>query len=64
LQGFQELVQAEWAKPTQVFNPYLNVHIKLQRLGKKLKQWAKAKIGNNTVLLHAARQLIAILDVV
>jgi hypothetical protein len=64
LQGYQELVSAEWAKPTQVFNPYLNLHIKLQRLGKKLQRWARSKIGNNVVLLHAARKLIAILDVV
>jgi hypothetical protein len=47
-----------------VFNTYLNLHIKLQRLGKKLRAWARAKVGNNSILLHAARQLIAILYVV
>jgi hypothetical protein len=36
----------------------------LQRLGKELRAWARAKVGNNTVLLHATRHLIAILDVV
>jgi len=40
------------------------LHIKLQRTGKKLKEWAKSKIGNIKLLMCAARQLIGILDVV
>lgn len=40
------------------------LHTKLQRTGKKLKQWAKRKIGNNKLLLRAVKQLIWIFDVV
>ena len=47
-----------------VFNPFLKLHIKLSRTAKALKQWAKKTIGNSKLLLCAARQLIAILDVV
>ena len=41
-----------------------DLHIKLSRTAKALKQWAKKKIGNNRLLMIAARQLIGILDVV
>jgi len=41
-----------------------DMHIKLSRTAKALKQWAKKKIGNNKLLFIAARQLIGILDVV
>jgi len=47
-----------------IFNPFLRLHIKLSRTAKALKQWAKHTIGNNKLLICAARQLIAILDVV
>jgi hypothetical protein len=64
LPGYQEVVQGAWSRSVQVFNPYLRLHIKLQRTGKALRSWARAIIGNNKVLLHAARMLIGILDVV
>ena len=47
-----------------MFNPFLRLHIKLARTTKALKQWARRTIGNNRLLLCAAKQLIAILDVV
>ena len=47
-----------------VHNPFLRLHIKLSRTAKALKIWAKQNIGNNKLLLRAARQLIGILDVV
>ena len=47
-----------------VFNPFLRLHIKLSRTAKALRKWTKQKIGNNKLLHCAARQLIAILDVV
>jgi hypothetical protein len=62
LQGYQELIQTEWNRSMNVHNPFLNLHIKLQRLGKKLQVWARVKVGNNAVLLHAVRQLVAILN--
>ena len=45
-------------------NPFLRLHIKLQRTGAKLRQWSKSKIENVKLLLCAAKQLIGILDVV
>ena len=46
------------------FNPFLRLHIKFTRIAKALRKWAKKTIGNNKLLLCAARQLVAILDVV
>lgn len=62
--GYNEVVQAAWNRPVHVYNPFLRLHIKLARTAKALKQWAKKNIGNNKLLLRAARQLIGILDVV
>jgi hypothetical protein len=45
-------------------NPFLRFHVKLQRTAKALRQWAKSLIGNNGILLCAAKQLIGVLDVV
>ena len=45
-------------------NPFLRLHTKLQRTSTALRSWARSIIGNNRVLLCAARMLIAILDVV
>lgn len=64
LQGYQEVVQQAWARDVHVFNPLLRLHIKLQRTSKALRVWARRLIGNNKLLLCAARQLIGILDVV
>lgn len=47
-----------------VTNPYLRLHTKLQRTAVKLRQWARLKLGNNRLLMMAAKQLIWILDVV
>jgi hypothetical protein len=64
LQGFAECVQEAWSKPVQATNPFLRLHIKLQRTSTKLRQWARGLLGNNKVLLCAAQKMIAILDVV
>lgn len=58
------MVAEAWNQPTRVYNPFLNLHIKMQRTGRKLKQWAKSKIGNNKMLMLAAKKLISILEVV
>ena len=64
LPGYSVTVQAVWNRPVHVYNPFLRLHIKLARTAKALKQWARKNIGNNKLLLTAARQLIGILDVV
>jgi hypothetical protein len=64
LQGYLDTVKEAWEKDLRVHNPFLRLHIKLQRTGKALKRWARAKIGNNMLLLCAARKLIGFLDVV
>ena len=64
LQGFNQVVQHAWQRPLVLQNPFLRLHTKLQRTGKKLKEWARSKIGNTKLLMCAARQLIGILDVV
>jgi len=64
LPRYSETVQAVWNQPIHVYNPFLRLHIKLARTAKALKQWARKNIGNNKLLLTAARQLIGILDVV
>ena len=64
LQGFSQVVGQAWQRPLALQNPFLRLHTKLQRTGKKLKDWAKSKIGNIKLLMYAARQLIGILDVV
>lgn len=45
-------------------NHFLRLHTKLQRTAKHLRSWARNKIGNNKLLMMAAKQLIGILDVV
>jgi len=64
LQGFNQVVQHAWQRPLVLQNLFLRLHTKLQRTGKKLKEWARSKIGNTKLLMCAARQLIGILDVV
>jgi len=61
--GYQEVVQHAWTQPVNVFNPFLRLHIKLTRTAKALRLWARKAVGNNKLVLCAARQLIAILDV-
>lgn len=64
IQGFQETVSAAWNQTLVLTNPFLKLHTKLQWTASKLKKWAKSKIGNNKLLLRAAKQLIGIFDVV
>lgn len=64
LQGYQEVVKEAWEKQLHLQNPFLRLHTKLQRTGNHLKKWARSKIGRNKLLLCAAKQLVAILDVV
>lgn len=64
MQGFLGVVAEAWNQPTGVHNAFLNLHIKLQKAGKKLKQWAKSKFGRNKMLMLAAKKLITILEVV
>jgi len=64
VQGYNEVVQLAWGQDLSVVNPFLRLHTKLQRTGKALRKWSRAKIGNVRLLLCAAKQLIGILDVV
>lgn len=64
LQGYQDIVAATWNKPINVTNRFLRLHVKLRRTSKTLRAWAKGLIGHNKLLLRAASQLIAIMDVV
>jgi hypothetical protein len=64
LQGYNEVVAGAWNKAVNVTNPFLRLHIKLKRTSVALRKWAKGLIGQNKVLMCAAGQLIAILDVV
>lgn len=64
LAGYNEVVANNWGRELQIINPFLRLHTKLQRTSKALRRWAKGLIGNNKVLLCAAKQLIGILDVV
>lgn len=63
LPGYLDVVSESWNQPTGVHNAYLNLHIKLQRTAKRLKQWARTKIGTNKMLMVAARKLIQVLDI-
>lgn len=62
--GYSEVVQAAWDEPVHIFNPFLRLHIKLSRTAKAIKHWSKKTLGNNKLLLRAARQPIGIFDVV
>jgi hypothetical protein len=64
LPGFSDVVAAAWARPLNIFNPFLCLHTKLQRVSKALRAWAKAIIGHKKLLLCATSKLIGILDVV
>jgi exonuclease III len=64
LPGFLQVVQEAWAGDPNVFNPFLSLHVKLQRTSKALRQWARRLVGNNKVLLCATAKLIGIIDVV
>lgn len=61
--GYREVVAEAWNHPTGVHNAFLNLHIKMQRTAKKLKQWAKSKIGRNRLLMTAAKKLIAVMEI-
>lgn len=47
LQGFMEVVKKAWEKLVRATNPFLRLHIKLQRTSKELRSWARSLIGNN-----------------
>jgi hypothetical protein len=64
LQNYNAVVAEAWNKQLSVANPFLRLHSKLQRTTRALRRWARGLIGNNKVLLRAAKQLIGILDVV
>ena len=64
LQGYHEVISEAWNKELHVVNPYLRLHTKMERTSKALRKWARSMIGNNRVLMCAARMLIGILDVV
>lgn len=51
------MVQHTWQQTLMIHNPFLLLHVKLQRTGRKLKAWARAPIGNVKPLLFAAKQL-------
>ena len=57
------MVQQTWNKQVRITNPFLCLHTKLQRTSTALRRWARSLIGNNRVLLCAAKMLIGILDV-
>ena len=57
------MVQQTWNKQVRITNPLLRLHTKLQRTSTALRRWARSLIGNNRVLLCAAKMLIGILDV-
>lgn len=62
--GYHEVVQQACEREINVMNPYLRLHIKLQRTSEALRNWSKAIIGKSKVLLCAVSKLIEILDVV
>lgn len=64
LPGYGDVLAAKWNRQTGVHNSFLNLHIKMQRTGKALKQWATTKLGNNRLLMVAARKLIAVMECV
>lgn len=49
--GYQDIIQQAWSQPTNEYNRFLNLHIKLERTGKALRKWARSKIGHNKLLL-------------
>ena len=64
IQRFREEVQQVWSRNLTIQNPFLKLYTKLQRTAKRMRGWARGIIGNNKLLMLAAKQLIAILDVV
>jgi hypothetical protein len=64
LPGFQQVVQDVWERGISATNPFLRLHIKLQRTARALRRWARGIIWNNRLLLCAADKLIGVLDVV
>eukprot|EP00267_Zea_mays_P032771 XP_008666548.1 uncharacterized protein LOC103645237 [Zea mays] len=63
LSGYSNVVENAWNRQLTIFNPFLRLHTKLQRTAKALRKWSKALIGNNKLLMLAAKQLIWIFDV-
>ena len=62
LDGFQEVVQAEWGKPANTTLPIKRFHIKMARLAKRLKKWRKEKIGNTRLQLAIAKEILLQLE--
>lgn len=61
---YHDIVASAWQQSVQVTNPFLRLHIKLQRTSKALRGWSRKHIGRNKIQLRATSQLIAILEVV
>lgn len=64
LPGYWNKIQEEWSRDTGVYNTFLNLHIKMERTGKALRQWARGLIGTNKILMKAAALLIGMLETV
>jgi exonuclease III len=62
IDGFQEVVQAEWGKPANTTLPIKRFHIEMARLAKMLKKWRKEKIGNTRLQLAITKEILLQLE--
>jgi len=62
MDGFQEVVQAEWGKPVNTTLPIKRFHIKMARLAKRLKKWCKEKKGNTRLQLAITKEILLQLE--
>jgi hypothetical protein len=63
MQGFQDCAQQAWVRPTPISaNPLLNLHIKMSRVAKALKDWSKSLVSEKKLAMAICREVIDMLN--
>jgi endonuclease/exonuclease/phosphatase (EEP) superfamily protein YafD len=60
--AFYETVQAAWSQTVNTQDPILRMHVKLIHTAKALKLWRRQTLGNLSLCLEIAKQLLLIMD--
>jgi hypothetical protein len=59
MQGFQDCVQQVWVRSIPIStNPLLNLHIKMSRVAKALKDWSKSLVSERKLAMAICREVI------
>lgn len=62
MDGFQQVITKAWATEEQEQNPFRHIFLRLRSTARRLQSWSAKSIGNISLQLMIARELIARLD--